>query len=260
MRQAWYGGIFAGAVSAGALAITAVFVPTPIALVIVYIISNLGATIYAYSQVFAYYKPNSSKIDPDMMRYAKHMSIIGILGTIAGNVDQILLYHFGGTVNLAIYNFSIGVLDQVKGPLKTLDSMLQARFATRTNLSIDAGIANKMKWLGLLSITSIIVYIPLAPHIYAILFPTYTESILLSQVYALSLLSLVFTPAISYLAAKKRVRALYTLSLTGNALQIAAMAIGVIGWGLWGLVISRVVVRILGAFIGFILYRLDTKI
>jgi O-antigen/teichoic acid export membrane protein len=254
-RQAWYGGILPIVCSSGALAITALVAPTPIALVIVYTISNLAVAIYSYYRIASVYKPSQENADPDMMRYAKHMSVIGVLATIAGNIDQVLLFHFGGTVNLAVYNFAVGVIDQTKGPLKTLDSMLQARFATRSRSDIDTNIGNKMKWLAFLSVAIIVVYIPMAPYLYRILFPAYTESILVSQIYVFALLGQIFTPALSYLSAKKKVRELYIFWFSSNLFQIAVMAIGVIYWGLWGLVVSRIIARLFAGTVAFTLYR-----
>ncbi len=257
--QAWFGDVITNVIPMIALIITAFIAPNPLALIIVYFLSNFGATIYAYWRTIQKYKPDISKKDPEMLTYGKHLSAIGILNGIAGNLDQVLLFHFSSAADLAIYTFSIGILDQIKGPLKTLDAMMQARFAPQQKTTIYSGMRNKYLWMFILSTLVIIVYIPLAPFIYKILFPTYLVSISYSQVYALSLFSIALAPASSYLAAKKLVRAQYICSTINSVVQLVCISVGTIVWGLWGLIFARVITRLSSSVVIFIAYHLESR-
>ena len=161
-----------------------------------------------------YLKPDKTKTDKGMMRYAKHLSFMKILGGIANNIDKVLLFHFVGPIQLAIYSFAIAIPDQTKGPLKMLNTMIQAKFVTRTDESIRASMRNKMIWLAISSIAFIALYILIAPYFYGFFFPNYMDAVLYSQIYVVSMLGMIVSPAASYLVAKKKVKKQYTNRIT----------------------------------------------
>lgn len=254
-RQSLYFGLWGSGIPIVAL-IGAIFVSTnPLWLVIVFCIANTLSSVYFYKRTLNLYRPDPAKKDPGMMTYSKHLSFLGILGGIAGNLDQILLFHYVGAAELAIYNFATAILDQTGGPLKTVTGMITSKYAAHTDKNISENIWNKVWWLLALGVAIIVVYIPLAPFIYAFLFPGYVEAVPYSQVYALSMISVVFSPFGAYLTAKKKIKEQYIGTIFNYLLQIAVMAVAVIGWGLWGLIIARVLLRTLGSLPTLLLYR-----
>ncbi|OYV27877.1 MAG: hypothetical protein B7W98_00820, partial [Parcubacteria group bacterium 20-58-5] len=252
--QAWYSEFVTNIVPAVALIVVALVAPQPLMLVAAYFIANLAATAYAYWRTARKLR-GVLQHDPEMLHYGKHLSLIGILGGIAGSIDQLLLFHFAGATDLAIYNFATGIPDQIKGPLKSLDAMTQARFANREETDIHSSIRNKMFWLFLTSVIVITGYILIAPYLYLFLFPAYAVAIPYSQIYAISLFAMIASPAVSYLSAKKKVKELYVSTVVGSIFQIGAMVLGVVCWGLLGLVVARVVIRLFGSAFNYSMYR-----
>lgn len=258
-RAAFYADVVDTLLPYGALIAVAIFYPHPLALVAAYFLSNLIAVAYAYWRTLRIYRPQEGADDPGMLTYAKQLSLINVLGGIMGTIDQVLVFHYVGAAELAIYTFATGLVDQTKGPLKSLDVMMQARFAPQKEGSIASGIHNKMFWLLMAAVAAIVVYIPLAPYIYKILFPLYVSAVPYSQIYALSLLAIAFWPYGSYFAAKKRVREYYAIISLTTLLWIIILFLGVFFGSLLGLVVARVVVKIGGGFMGFILYLTRVK-
>ncbi len=111
-----------------------------------------------------------------------------------------------------------------------------------------------MFWMFMASILIIGTYILVAPYLYLFLFPAYAVAIPYSQIYILSLFGMIVHPAASYLAAKKKVKQLYINTIVNAFLQMGLMTVGVIFWGLWGLIIARVILRIGGSFMVIPLY------
>ena len=254
-RQAWYADFVTNIIPALALIAVALIAPQPLLLIAAYFVANLAATAFAYWRT-ARRLHRAAEHDPEMLHYGKHLSLIGILGGIAGNIDQLLLFHFAGATDLAIYNFATGIPDQMKGPLKSLDAMTQARFANRDEADIHSSIRNKMFWLFITSIIVVASYTLLAPYLYLFLFPAYAVAIPYSQIYALSLFAMIASPAVSYLSAKKKVREQYVASASISIFQIIVMAAGVMYWGLLGLIIARVLTRFFSGYAYFILYKI----
>ena len=231
----------------------------PLWLILIYCVTNTLTSWFFYLRTLSKYKPDSEKKDPGMLSYAKHLSAIGILGGVATTIDQVLLFHYVGAAGLALYVFSISIIDQAKGPLKNLDTMMQARFANHSNVRIRESMGNKFLWLTLTIVTCITAYILLAPLLYRILFPAYLEAVPYSQVYALSLLGLAFGPAGAYLIAKKKIREQYITSIVGWIAQIGFVAVGVIWWGLWGLIFARLLSRLTIGILSYGMYRHASK-
>ncbi len=258
-RQSMYFGWIGNGFPTLALIATIFFTQNPLWLVLVYCITNTALSFYFYFRTISIYQPDPEKKDAGMLSYAKHLSVIGVLGGIATSIDQVLLFHYVGATSLAIYIFSTSILDQAKGPMKTLDSMMQVRFANHPNKNIRESMGNKFLWLTLSVVVCVTAYIFIAPFLFRFLFPAYIEAVPYSQVYAISLLSLAFGPASSYLVAKKKIRAQYINSVVGWTAQILFVSIGVIWWGLWGLIIARVLSRFTVGIVSYGLYRQASK-
>ena len=107
--------------------------------------------------------------------------------------------------------------------------------------------------------TIILIYILAAPYIFQIFFPKYIDSIIYSQIFSLSLLYFISIPANTYLSAKKKVLEQYIESISNLIVQITLLFIGIIYWGLLGLVVARVAIRLAWGFIAVILYNKASK-
>lgn len=253
-RTAIYIGVIETLLSSGALIITIFLTHNPLILASVYFLGNTFATLWIYRRIVKAYRPDPAKTDPGMMTYAKHLSAMGVLSTIAANIDQVLLFHFVGPVQLAIYNFATAIPDQTKGPLNMFNTMTQAKFIGRSDKEVRTGMRNKIFWLAISSIAFVLLYILIAPYFFAIFFPKYMEAVFYSQIYSISILTVVFAPAASYLIAKKKVREQYINNIALSVIQISSMLIGVIGWGLIGLVWARVITRLAISSLTYVLY------
>ncbi len=252
---AWYGGFVTNIVPALALGAVAYFAPKPLFLIAAYFVGNAVAAAFAYYRARQKFPDQEKRHDPGMLTYGKHLSVMGILNGISGNIDQVLLFHFVGPVQLAIYNFATAIPDQTKGPIKMLSTMIQARFVSRPVEEIEAGMGNKMLLLLVSAALFVIVYTLTAPFIFKLLFPNYVDSVFFSQIYAFSLLGLFATPAGSLFVAKKMVREQYVATILFSIAQIFALSVGVIFWGLLGLVISRVMMRMFSGALTLYLYK-----
>ena len=250
-----YGSVVTTFFPASALMLTALVTDNFLALVVVYFVATASAYLFTYFYTLRKHRPDPTKVDPGMMGYAKHLSVIGVLGGVASYIDQVLLFHFVGPVQVALYNFAIGIPDQSKGPLKNIDGMLQARFANYLPTDIRKNMRTKAVLLFGFGLLCALVYIPLAPYIFALLFPAYMEAVPYSQVYALTFLTFPFIPSISYLAAKRLIKEQYINNVISSILRISFISIGVIFWGLWGLIGAILASRFAGGMTSYFLYR-----
>jgi O-antigen/teichoic acid export membrane protein len=257
-RSALYYGIAGNVVPFLCLFIVMFFTSNPLWLVSTYFISNTAIGLILYSRVLEIYKPNR-EVDPEALHYSKHLSFLNILSGIANNIDQVLVFHYIGAAQLAIYNFAIAIPNQAKALPANLSNIMFPKFAVRDDGEIRAGMNNKYLWLFILGVVISIVYILIAPALFHIFFPTYTESIRYSQISILPMLCIVFEPAASYLTAKGKIKEQYISNLLASIFQIVSVFVGIIWWGLMGLVIARVVSRFFANLLMGLLYEVSSR-
>lgn len=227
---------------------------SPLWLVTTYFGSNALIGVLLYKRIVSMYKPNSL-IDDKSLMYAKHISAINVLNGIANNIDQILVFHYIGAAQLAIYNFAIAIPNQTKGPLRSIGTLMFPKFVERPENEIRAGIKYKFISLFFIGLAMAAVYIIAAPYIYKLLFPKYLDSVIYSQIFSISLIAITFNPADIYLAAKKKVREQYINNTLTAAFQIIVTIVGIIFYGLIGLIVARVISRVASSLISFTMYK-----
>lgn len=239
-------GIFIGAV---------LLTQNPAILVAVYCSTNTLAALYFYRRTLKIYQTTLHKQDAELVHYSKHLSLMGVINGIASQIDQVLVFQFVGPTELAIYNFAVAIPEQMKNPIKNLRNMLLAQFVNRSAYEIRAGMTNKVLWLlaGSAAVTAL--YIAVAPILFGYLFPNYLEAVWYSQIYALWMLTIALDPVSTYLVARKLTGELYINSVVAAVFQIASVIVGVLFWGLLGVVGARVITRVFISTVDYLLYR-----
>ncbi|MBI4068332.1 oligosaccharide flippase family protein [Candidatus Kaiserbacteria bacterium] len=124
----------------------------------------------------------------EAIRFGFHMSIIGGIGVAAAQIDQLLLWHFVGPVELAIFTFAIAPIRELRGLLDNFSPIIFARFAVRTRDELRASIPLRAKQIFLVSLVITALYSFTAPYMFNIFFPQYLSAVFLSQLLALTIL------------------------------------------------------------------------
>jgi O-antigen/teichoic acid export membrane protein len=190
-----------------------------------------------------YHKSNDA-VDEDAVRYGKTLSFIGVLALLFSQLDKILVFHYIGPVNLAIYSLAVAPTDQIKGLMKNLNSLAMPQLSNRTIDEIKKNIPSKIGVL-LLTITSIvIVYILLAPLFFKMFFPKYLSSVIYTQILSLSLIPVVIAGFIyTILESQKSEKKIYQYNIYGNIFGIIILFPLVYYGGIWGAIFSRILTR-----------------
>lgn len=210
-----------------------------ISLVLIYFFIGAFTAIWSYLHVLSKYKPNNVK-DDSMMSYGKHISLMNLFGTLANQLDKILVFHYLGAINLAVYAFSQAIPEQIKGSYKNLFAIALPKYAALPDKELRKSIIKKTNQLTVISIFIVIVYVILSPFIFKILFPKYLEAVLYSQIYILGLIAI---PGISlfgtYFQIKKATKTMYKLTMISNVTTIILTFVLVYNFGLRGAVIEN---------------------
>jgi len=218
---------------------TAVLTQNVLAMVFVYFALTIITTLFAYRRTLKNFHINETH-DHTLIPYGKHLSIMGLFGTISNQFDKILVFHYLGAVQLAVYAFSQAIPDQLKGVLKSIFGIALPKYAALPESELRSSIKSKFWQLTILTTIAVILLIVLMPFVFKLLFPKYLEAVLYSQIYMLGLITI---PGISllgiYFQLKKETRKMYELNLISSTSTLIVTFILIYHYGLMGAVIAN---------------------
>lgn len=220
----------------------------------VYYISRTLLRFFFFTLTKNKFKPNN-KEDPKTISYGKHLTFTGLLGTVSEHLDKILLFHYLGALELAIYSFAILIPRQLKTILTHISTLAFPKFSVRPTKEIRKTLLKKIYYLVGLMGLGVIIYIAIAPWIYKIFFPQYTQAIQFSQIYALSMIPLCFSFIGDIFKAKMMTKEIYKIRIIGPIIKIVLSLLLIPIYGIWGAVFSVLFSRSINVFIYLYLFR-----
>jgi O-antigen/teichoic acid export membrane protein len=184
--------------------------------------------------------PNDSE-SPEAISFGKHLSLISVIDIVAINIDEILVWHFLGTIPVAIYSFALLMPKQIDTLLvRILNALVIPKFAERTKELIKINLPKKILSFLVLTIFIVIIYLVLAPFVFSYLFPNYLESINFSRVAILSLLFSSLMLINFYFKAQAKIKELYYSTLTERIIRIVLLLILLPRYGIWGAILAPI--------------------
>ena len=247
-------GILLNAFSAVLLCATMLVTQNPLAFVAAYLLGNIIPGIGFYYLTRHLYRPNQ-QTNPEVTLLSLHFSAMNFLATISQQIDKLLIFHYLGAAQLAVYSFAIAVPEQVKSAINSVSNLAFPKFAQRSIREIMHNLWRRM-WIFTAAMAAVTVgYLVFARLGFEIVFPRYLDSVFYSQVYAVSLLFISNTIPPTILQAHAAKKELYIFNIATPIVQIAALVFFTIGYGLLGAVVARIVSRFFNLVLGTWLVR-----
>lgn len=249
-------------VHVSALIIAALFSDNVLILLAVYILFRIIPNFYFYFKTIRVFKPGplSREEKKEIFNFAKHISFVHILSTIAQHLDKIVVFSYAGAAPLAVYGVAMAIPERIRAYFKNIGGVMLPKISAK-NIEEIKPVFYKRIWQGMfLGLAASLAYILAAPVIFKIFFPAYLESVLFSQVFSLTLIFII--PA-TYFAnvvyGQKMMRVIYASSLGGNALRIILyLTLGRL-WGIWGVIAANLSLYVFGTIYNLILWRIEIK-
>ncbi len=227
-----------------AVSVAAYYFKAALILLAANLITQCIGLFVAYRHTLRAYTPNK-QTDPGAMRFGNHLSVMGLFGSIANQADNILVFHFLGPAQLALYSFATAIPSRIGSLFKFIPNAALPKFAERTPAEIRVGFARRLALGTLVSIFFALGYILVARFIFTIFFPAYLAAVPYSLLYAFSLASLMSGVVMTALTAAGNMRSLYIYNVVSPLLLLGMQFSGIIFFGLWGLIAGRVLAEFL---------------
>lgn len=224
-------------------------------IILIYFITITSTSLFLYFKTRRRFTSFATPTDlSDTISFAKHLSVMSVIGRAAAYIDKILVFYYLGTAQLAIYTFSIMPIQNLGRLNAIISNLALPKLSTRPLSEIKKTIIRKMFLLFCIAVIVVASYILLAPVFFKILLPQYLDSVPYSQVFALSFLSL---PGVLFgqtLLAHARKKELYFINTVSPIIKITALFVLLPLFGIWGAIGALLITNIVGFLIGFAVF------
>ena len=232
-RASAFYGIFRNLVPMTALIVTMAYTQSLLLIVLAYFLSHALSSSLVYLHVLKTYAP-ARTADDSNISYSKHVSFLNITSIIISYIDKILVFHFLGAVQLAIYGIAFSLPGQMKVVTKTINTLAFPKMSSAPLSAIRETIYQKAFRLFLVFAVVVVAYILAAPFIFRLMFPQYLEAVPLSQLFALGYL---FSPVILFsqaFLAQKRKKEIYVNKIAAACIRVTLLLTLLPAFGIWG--------------------------
>ena len=237
--------ILTNTIPAVVLLATIAFTRDVLVIVLVYFIAHTAVNGYFYLATLKKFRPNDA-VDPALLSYSKHLSVMNAISTVADYLDKILIFHYLGAAQLAVYSFAIAVPTQLRGLLRNINSLIAPKFAAGEKELTRRSLNAKMIKTGLVSTLFVGLYIFAAPYIYKVFFPEYLDSVFYSQLFSLLIIpATVGIISSAFLEAHRVQKALYISRIVSPLMRIVLLLTLGYLYGVTGVIAALIIAKTL---------------
>ena len=198
------------------------------------------------------FRQSSKAVDYTYIKLGWHLSITQAINFLTKSIDKILLGLLLPFENLALYSFALIIPDQMYPLVRQIIILITPRISSLAKSKLKRKILISFFSVLLILAIGIFFYIILAPFIFQLFFPKFTQSINLSQIYSLSLLSIPTTLLTLTFQRLKKNQIFYLQELTLLILLVIFLWLLVPKYGIIGAVLAQVLSRMIYLLISFI--------
>ncbi len=217
----------------------------PVLIVLAFYLANTVTVLLLYRRTRAHYQTQSNDVpNIPLIHESKHLTLLNSVSFIADQLDKVLVFHYLGATQLAVYVFAQAPVKQMRGFTKIIRTLIFPKLVVTDIQTLKRTLPRKAILYLMALIACVGTYVVLAPFFYEYIFPQYVEAIGFSQVLAATLL---FAPVAlfrkTFLAHFKK-RELYSTELFTSLFSITLLLILLPQFGIWGAVMSQLIATI----------------
>lgn len=225
----------------------------PALLILVYFISHTISAGLIYILVIRRYHLPCTE-EPALVSLSKHLSFLSLLGMIGKNLDKLLIFHFLGAAPVAAYSLAQLPILHMQGAFALARQLTLPKLSQRSFTELQKTLPRKVNLSFCITLLLIFLYIFLAPYLFKVVFPSYPEAIMLTQIMALGILSLPRGFYMQAFSAHEMKREMYITQLSMPLMNIAGLAILLPLYGIWGAVFASLLAHVCTSIVAAILF------
>lgn len=232
-----------------ALGFTIFFTDKILSIFLVYFFYNviLHLCFFLYLKIKRPFNRNS---DFRTLKYGKHLTFMSAFGNISNHLDKILIFHFLGAVEVAIYIIAILPIQQIKTRyLINLNNLVLPKMSNRNIFEIKKTLPRKIFIFFIFLAVLTVIYIISVPYLYEIIFPQYLDSIIYAQFFGISLLFYPTMLIVNVLVSHVKKKQLYAIRFINPSIKILLLIVLVPIYKIWGAIFAIILCEIILALL-----------
>lgn len=201
--------------------------------------------------------PPNNLVEKQTMDYGKKINLLEIVNIASSALDNILVFHYLGAVELAAYAFIKKVPENIKFIPRFLTILSMPKFSQKDigDPKIKKEVVRKT-WIFYSAVfVLVLIYILAAPFIFNLLFKPYKQYVIYSQIYALSFAFNFGGLFLSFIEANRKTKRVLSLHFTTSIVGMLIMFLSLRFYGLLGLVSSYSVNRLFASIMRYIYFK-----
>lgn len=224
-------------------------------LIIAYSLTTFAANLFFYFKTLKLFNLEEGP-SVDALAYGRKLTYMNFMGPIVGQIDNIILSHFWGPIQLAVYSLAMAVPDRFIPFVKSFVDIGFPKLAQRTAEEI-----NKVFWRRIfqgvtIGILIAVVYILAVPFVFKYLMPKYLEAVFYSQILAASFIFALPNRYVSTIfSSQKLAKIIFQNSILQSTIRIGLYIILGIFGGIMGLVLAQVINSFLSLIINIAVWK-----
>jgi len=224
-----------------ALASTLFVTKNVVVISLVYFASNTAAAYLFYLHTLRSVPP-SSTTSTDLVSYSTHLSAMAVLSGVITQADKLLVFHYLGATELAVYSFATAMPNQLQSAFKTLYTLALPKFSLKETADLKKIIFKRILQAGLLGVVATGAYVLAAPYIFYWFFPLYLDAIPYTELFAFTIL-LSATGSITsvYFDSQSEVQKKYIITIFSNLSKLVLMMVLLRYMGMAGIIVGILV-------------------
>lgn len=176
----------------------------------------------------------NTNYDPSYLSYGKAMTWYQIITRGIASLDQMVLFHFMGPAQVAVFSIASAIPTRFQSVLKITGTLAFPKYAQASEHEIARSLPRKMLIFGAGILFVCISYAIIAPTFFQIFFPKYLESVSYSQLMMFFVLSGMTYPFGAFLNAHKKITENYLFAILSFSVKALCLVILVPIYGVWG--------------------------
>lgn len=254
-------GILATIVYAAGMFIALLLTKEVVFLVAVYTLTTFAANLFFYYKTVKLFNLPATP-SKEALKYGRHLTFIGLMGPIVAQIDSIVLAHFWGPAQLAVYSLSRVIPDRATSFIKDIIDLGMPRLVQKTPDDINKVFYKRIFQAMVLGAILTAGYVVAAPFVFKYILPKYLESVFYSQILALNFIFIMPNGYIATIFGSKKLftRPLFiTCGFIMSGFKILLYIIFGIFGGILGLVLAQIIYQISSVSISAIMWKYETK-
>jgi len=206
-------------------------------LIVTFFVVTISTNIFFFVRTLKLYAPNQINSNEDIS-YGKRLSLLSAFRMAAQYSDKVLLFHFIGPAQLAIYVFATALPQEISSVFSHINNLAFPKMVNRNSDELKKTLPIKVLIYTFILCAVVAMYIFISPLLFKIFFPQYLDSIPYTQLFSLTLLFLPTGVLMQKFYAHKNLKVLAVLNVIEPIILIALYLILIPFFGIYGVIYS----------------------